>query len=88
MRRLRRSILTSVDVNKKILYTLAHIRGSSKGRTAAFEAVNLGSIPSPRANTKQLISSCFVYTRTNGSYFFTTFIAKLFFAKTLPVFLF
>ena len=27
-------------------------RGSSNGRTAAFEAVNLGSIPSPRTTTR------------------------------------
>lgn len=36
------------------LVDFAHsIRGSSNGRTAAFEAVNLGSIPSPRTITER-----------------------------------
>ncbi len=36
----------------KLSFVLPHyVRGSSKGRTAAFEAVNLGSIPSPRTKT-------------------------------------
>ncbi len=33
----------------KVVVEFRHIAGSSNGRTAAFEAVNLGSIPSPPA---------------------------------------
>ncbi len=59
----RKEWLTSLKPHKTVfpqsdfLFTLLHllykvisIGGSSNGRTAAFEAVNLGPIPSPPAN--------------------------------------
>lgn len=40
---------------------MLYIRGSSNGRTEAFEAFNLGSIPSPLANIKSSRKASFLY---------------------------
>lgn len=44
--------LTRSDKNSTVGPQITIFRGSSNGRTAAFEAVNLGSSPSPRAKKK------------------------------------
>jgi hypothetical protein len=48
-------------------------RGSSNGRTAAFEAVYLGSNPSPRAMDKKVVMLGMVFGSVAGGYLPTFF---------------